>query len=65
MNKEDIKNEIQSFIVYYVSKHYGCNDIDNEDYEFIPDDYNIELDELTCLLTCLDEYIDNDHIINE
>jgi len=44
MNKEDIKNEIENFIIY----HCGSND-----------------EQLTYLLTCLDAYIDNDHIINE
>lgn len=44
MEKEDIKNEIENFIIY----HCGSND-----------------KQLTYLLTCLDAYIDNDHIINE
>ena len=44
MTKEDIKNEIENFIIY----HCGSND-----------------GALTYLLTCLDAYIDNDHIINE
>ena len=44
MEKEDIKNEIENFIIY----HCGSND-----------------EQLTYLLTCLDAYIDNDHIINE
>jgi len=44
MKKEDIKNEIENFIIY----HCGSND-----------------EQLTYLLTCLDAYIDNDHIINE
>ena len=44
MKKEDIKNEIENFIIY----HCGSND-----------------EQLTHLLTCLDAYIDNDHIIND
>ena len=44
MEKEDIKNEIENFIIY----HCGSND-----------------EQLTYLLTCLDAYIDNDHIIND
>jgi hypothetical protein len=43
MTKEDIKNEIENFIIY----HCGSNE------------------QLTYLLTCLDAYIDNDHIIND
>ena len=44
MEKENIKNEIENFIIYFC----GSNQ-----------------EQKTYLLNCLDEYIDNDHIINE
>jgi len=44
MEKEDIKNEIENFIIYFCGSSQ---------------------EQKAYLLKCLDEYIDNDHIINE
>jgi hypothetical protein len=56
MKKEDIKNEIENL---------KKEDIKNEIENFIIYHCGSNDEQLTYLLTCLDAYIDNDHIIND